>query len=350
MKLHPKSRILVIRLSAIGDVARTLSAVSLLRKHYPNAYIAWAVEEKSLPVLEGDPSLNEVILFPRKTFTQLSRNPANWFEFIRTWKNFVHSLQSHHFDIVLDFHGIFKSGLISFFSRAPIRIGYSRPLVKEWNWLFSNHKVTLSNPNLNRYDRNRALIEQWIPSAPSDPTPMYISLKDQEKIGHFLNEIKIKQSNGTTLHSVILHPGASKAHKQWQPEKFAQLADGLMESEKVALILTWGPGEKELAEKVKSLIKHKDHVFLAPDLNLKQFAELTSRIDLFISADSGPMHIAATMGANQIALFGPTDPKVNDPNNPKATLIKAKDFKNINAMQEIQVEEVLHIARLKLIQ
>lgn len=341
MKLRPKSRILIVRLSAIGDVARTLSAVSLLRKEYPETFIAWVVEEKSKPVLDGDPALDEVILFPRKTFTQLSRNPAHWPAFFREWKKFTKKLQSYHFDLVLDFHGIFKSGLIAWFSGAPIRVGYNRAAVKEWNWLFTNQKIALPKADLNRYDRNRALVAQWISDKPSDPTPMYIALKDQEKISHFLNELKLRKTNGAPQKCVILHPGASKPHKRWQTEKFAQLADLLIETEKVTVILTWGPGEKELAEKVKSLANNKEQLFLAPDLSLKQFAELTSRINLFVSADSGPMHIAASMGANQIALFGPTDPKVNDPHNPKATLV--------TTMHEVTVEEVLHLCRLKLI-
>ncbi len=342
MKLRPKSRILIVRLSAIGDVARTLSAVSLLRKEYPEAFLAWVVEEKSKPVLDGDPALDEVILFPRKTFTQLSQHPTQWPAFFREWKNFTKKLQSYHFDWVLDFHGIFKSGLIAWFSGAPIRVGYNRAAVKEWNWLFTNQKITLPQTDLNRYDRNRALVAPWVSDKPSDPTPMYIALKDQEKISHFLNEIKMKEPHGSQRKCVILHPGASKPHKQWQTEKFTQLADRLIETEKVIVIVTWGPGEKELAQKVAEMARDKNHIFLAPELTLKQFAELTSRIHLFVSADSGPMHIAAAMGANQIALFGPTDPKVNDPHNPKATLV--------TAMHEVSIDEVLHLCRLKLSQ
>lgn len=349
MELKPDSKICVIRLSAIGDVARTLSAVSLLRKHYPNAHFTWVVEEKSKPVLDDDPSLDEVILFPRKVFTRLSRNPRNWPQLFREWKAFTQKLKSKQFDVVLDFHGIFKSGLIAFFSAAPIRVGYKRKFVKEWNWFFTNVKIDLAHPDLNRYERNQALIQEWIPKVPADPTPMYISLKDQQTITHFLNEIILKHPNGSKPKCVILHPGASKPHKRWAAENYARLADKLIQTENVLIVLTWGPGEKELAEKVKGLIKIKDRVYLAPKLDLKQFAELTSRIDLFISADSGPMHIAATMGANQIAIFGPTDPKVNDPNNRNATLITAKDFHNLNAMEEISVDKVLHNARLKLI-
>ncbi len=349
MELKPKSKLLVLRLSAIGDVARTVSAVSLLRKHHPCAFIAWCVEEKSLPVLEGDPSIDQVILFPRKTFTKLSKNPKNWPAFYQEWKKFVAQLRSYDFDLVLDFHGIFKTGLIGWASKAPIRVGFRREFVKEWSWLFTNMKIPLASPDLNRYDRNQALIQKWVPNVASDPTPMYISLKDQEKISVFLNEIQMNQKNGTTSKNVIIHPGASKPHKRWQTEKFVALADGLIETENVNIILTWGPGEKELAESVQQQIKQSDHVFLAPTLDLKQFAELTSRIDLFISADSGPMHIAATMASNQIAIFGPTDPIVNDPNNPKATVIKAKDFHNQNAMEDVSVEEVLHVSRLKLL-
>lgn len=350
MELKPKSRILVIRLSAIGDVARTLSAVTLLRRQYPQAYIAWVVEEKSSPILDGDPAIDEIILFPRMRYSRLIKNPFKWPQLIKDWVQFARKLKSYRFDVVFDFHGILKSGLISFFTGAKHRIGYTRPFVKEMNWLFSNIKIPLENSRLNRYDRNRELVSRWVTGSKSDPIPLFVSLQDQQRISLFLKQIEIEKGFKNPRKIVVLHPGASKGRKQWPSERFSELADKLIQNEKVVVILTWGPGEKELAEKVLGQVKRKESIVLSQELSLKQLAELASRADLFVSADSGPMHIAAAMGARQIALFGPTDPMVNNPNNPKATVVHHPNDEGIpSTMNQIEVEEVLHLSRLKLI-
>lgn len=347
-ELPPQARILIIRLSAIGDVVRTLPAAALLRKNYPRSYLVWLVEEKASDVLKEDPILNEVWVFPRKKLAQLARNPLCWWELIKwTWQ-FTQKLREKKFDLILDFHGIFKSGFLGWLSGAPLRVGYARAFVKELNGLFTNFKVPLPVRPISRHERNFALIQTWVSEKELRPTPIVVPIRDQARMALFLRRAPKEPGR----RRVLLHPGASKSHKRWFAERYAQVADALIEAEGAQVVLTWGPNEKQAAEAVRAAMQHKEEALLSPELSLKQLAELASQCDLFISTDSGPMHIAAAMGARQIALFGPTDPAVNLPNNPKAAVLYHKvpcspcraGCPDKTCLKQITAEEVLSAA------
>src|SRR5512135_3432 len=119
-------RILILRLSAVGDVVRTLPAVRALRKLLPSSRITWLVEEPSKGFLESQPEVNEVLLFPRRRWSDGIRSPWTVARTFSEMLQFVRRLRKQRFDLVLDFHGIIKSGLISLLSGAPVRIGYDR--------------------------------------------------------------------------------------------------------------------------------------------------------------------------------------------------------------------------------
>ena len=121
-------RILVILLGAIGDVTRALPLLSRLRRAYPQAHIAWAVEPAAAALLDYHPALDEILLYQR------SRGSRTFLPFLRTVRN-------HHFDLVLDLQRHLKSGLVSLWSRAPVRLGFHRSNTKEGNWLFNTHTI-----------------------------------------------------------------------------------------------------------------------------------------------------------------------------------------------------------------
>ena len=152
-------KILILRLSAVGDVLRTLPAVMALRKYLPSSYIAWVVEEPSKTLLESQPGIDQVILFPRKRWTKGMKSAVKLWKTLKEMGQFVLELRKKKYDIVFDFHGIIKSGMISYLSGAPKRIGYDRTSSKEGNFLFSNIKVKLPKERISRYQRNFALLK-----------------------------------------------------------------------------------------------------------------------------------------------------------------------------------------------
>ena len=124
-------RILIIRLSAVGDVIRTLPAVKAIKTYYPSSSVTWVVEEPSRALLESQPEIDEVILFPRRRWVEGIKSPRKMWRTMREAWQFILDIRRGRFDVVLDFHGILKSGLLSFLSGSPVRVGFDRRTSRE---------------------------------------------------------------------------------------------------------------------------------------------------------------------------------------------------------------------------
>ena len=340
-------RILIIRLSAIGDVVRTLPALRALRSRFPSACIAWAVEENAYDLLEHHPDLDRVFLFKRKKWTEEIVGAHTIVKPLEEVRAFFKAIREDHFDMVLDFHGILKSGVISILSGAPVRVGFSRNYCKEGNYLFNNRHIDVENASLNRIERNLRFIRfLGIDSANHDPI-VPITDEDRNVIDTFLQEKGLVHR--TPL--IAIHPGTSSKtlYKRWDPLSYARVADTLIERYNAHIVWTWGPDELEA---VTSAVAHmKRDSTVACRVSLRQLAELFRRCDLFLGSDSGPMHIASFVKTPVVVIYGPTDHRINAPyeNSPHRVLRKdvscnpcrKRDCSSVACMSSITPEEVI---------
>jgi heptosyltransferase-1 len=303
-------KILILRLSAVGDVIRTLPAVKAIKNFFPFSYIAWVAEEPSAPLLENQPEINEVILFPRMRWADGIKSAKRIWGTIREVQRFVLDLRKRKFNIVLDFHGILKSGLISIVSGCPKRIGFGRKSSKEWNFLFSNIKVSVPEDRMSRFQKNFALL-QGIGLDVKNFTPTFHApIEDKEYIESFFKNL----SEPVHKPIVAIHPGTSPKtfYKKWMPDQYAQLADRLIDELNAIVIFTWGPGELKWVEGIRREMKAPS--ILGPKTKtLTQLGEVFKRCDVYIGGDTGPMHIASLIGIPVVVIYGPTDPIVNEP-------------------------------------
>lgn len=304
-----EKRILVIRLSAIGDVIRTLPAVQALKTQLPSS-ISWVVEEPSKTLLESQPEIDEVILFPRKRWSEGIRSIRRWkrtfFEVVR----FIFYLRGKNFDIALDFHGILKSGLLSFFSGAFKRVGFARRWSKEGNFLFSNVKVDLPEERISRYRRNFILLKGVGLNTTDPPFQFHIPYKDRSYVDSFFSQLP----NPIQRPLIAIHPGSSPKtiYKRWMPDRYGALADQIIREFKATVLFTWGPEELEEVKAIQS--KMSELSFLGPRTHsLTQLGEIYRRCDLYIGGDTGPTHIASLVKVPVVVIFGPTDPVENEP-------------------------------------
>jgi heptosyltransferase-1 len=302
------SRILIIRLSSIGDVVRTLPALTSLRQEHPNAHIAWAVEDKSSGILEGHPHLNEIIIFERKKIVSSLINPLRFVEGLSTLNRFVKTMRQGNYDLVFDFHGVLKSGIIARLSKCPNRIGYEKAFIKEFNHLFTNKKINPGYVRLPRVKRNLEMVKPFV-SAENITDKAVLGLKPEHR--NKAREFIAEKFNGS--HPLVaIHPGTSRDLKKWLPQSYARLCDMLAESLKARIMLTWGPGEIEDVRKIRSLAKSKPELGMRTE-SLLDLAALFEMCDLMITVDSGPMHIGSAVGTPLVAMFGPTDIQLNAP-------------------------------------
>lgn len=291
-------RILIIRLSSIGDVVRVLPALHTLRDAHSNAQIDWAVEPKSADIVEGHPGVDRVLVFER---------PPEFVPALKAFWAFCKQIRESRYDIILDFHGILKSGLISAFSGVPKRYGFARPRSREGSWLFTNHKVKLPSTSLNRVEENLLLCAALCPRRKSSNVSIFVPNEVQEEVDAFFESA----FDGGKL-VVAVHVPVEREEKQWPVPYFAELSDLLLADGRFEVMLTWGPGQFSVIEDV--LGKTRRSPVVAPETpDLKHYAWLAHRADLYFGGDTGPMHIAWAMGTPVVAFFGGTDPVQHAP-------------------------------------
>ncbi len=303
-------RILIIRLSAIGDIVRTLPAVHALRERYPRAYISWVVEEKARDILLYQPEIDEVIVFQRKRWGKGILNPLTFARTIREVYQFIKELRDKRHNVALDFHGILKSGLISYLSGARERVGYERGFCKEWNHLFNNRRVSPRSKRISRFERNFALIGFMGVGGVRGGMRLHVSREDVDYVDQFLG----KRDQEVSGPLIAIHPGTSPTtpYKRWPPERYGELADRLVDELGASVLFTWGPGEKPVVDEVRARMR-RDSIVAPETASLRQLAALFRRCSLYIGGDTGPMHIASLVGTPVVGIFGPTDPIVNAP-------------------------------------
>jgi 3-deoxy-D-manno-octulosonic-acid transferase/heptosyltransferase-1 len=305
----PPGAILVIRLGAVGDVVRTLPAVSCLRRSFPGARIAWAVEEPSREILEGHPDLDEVLVLRRRALVAGMRlgGTAAAAAHLRA---LAAALRGRGFDWAVDFHGTLKSAILARLSAAPRRIGFGRGHAREMSHLLYTDVAPLPRGRAGRIPRAaRALaLARHAGADTSDPRRL---LPVREEAAASVRRFLEAEAPGRPR--VLVAPGtsAAQAYKRYPVPLLARLADRIAEGSGASVILAWGPGERAAAEEVLARMARRG--ILAPPTSLTELAELARSCDLFVGSDSGPLHLAAAAGAPVVALYGPTDPLVNAP-------------------------------------
>ena len=312
-----RPRIVFIRLGAIGDVARTLPALSLVRKHLPDAFLAWVVEDRAYPLLRRHPDLDQVILLDRRALTRQLSAPDTFFHGFASAGGVLSELRKGRFTIALDFQGTFKSGIIALATGAEQRIGYDAASVKEGNHLFTNVHVALPPPPLHRVLRNVALLAPLGIHERPERVAARLPLTDAEREEADRVLAAIEVPPGAPF--VFLYPGSSgrQAYKRIPAAILAGIAGRLAGSKNgpggstPILVLGTGPGEEAVAQAIRA--QAGDCVRELPPTTLMGMAEVIRRAALFIGGDTGPMHLAWLQGVPVIAVFGPTDPALNAP-------------------------------------
>lgn len=340
-------RLLIIRLGALGDVIRTLPALRAIRHRFPRAHISWLVEEGSRELLEGHPDLDQVILLPRRTLSSEFRRPWHLHRGLGRLAGVVRRLRAERFDAVFDLHGLLKSGLLARASGARVRFGFPRELGREGNHRFLTHLLPVPTEVVNRVDR----LSRMLSAAGIDPRPeagcgIFPSDDAFAIVDRYLEEaLPDVQSNSQGLAVFAVGSSTQQAWKRWPVEHYADLAASLVQRLPVEVVLSWGPGEKKMAEAVLEAAGPTQHIHLAPPLRLMELSALLERCHLFVGGDSGPMHLAAAMGTAVVGIFGPTDPELNRPLAPGGfhSVHPDRDYGSLSKQQlrqTVRMEEV----------
>ena len=340
--------ILLVKLSALGDVIHTLPSLAALRRLYPRAHITWVVEEEAADLLMGHPDLDAVLVSGRKRwFRDLCRGRVR--PLLAEGPAFVRALRSRSYDLVIDFHGLFKSAVIVGLSAGKRRLGYDS--LQELSGLVLTETIP---ERLDKHAVDRYLDLVCHLGAPR-PEPVFPlpSLSEQDaRMARLLREQGIDPDGPF----VAISPQALWPTKGWPGERFSLLADRIAGDLGVPVVFT---GTADAAMPAAPQRAGAAVANLAGKTGLRDLACVLKRSSLLVTPDSGPMHLAAAVGTPTVALFGPTNPARTGPyGNAHVVLRRAlacspcyrKTCKTRECLDAIPVEEVFAAVEERLAQ
>ncbi len=304
--LQPTSRLLILRLSAMGDVINTLPALDAIRRGFPKAFIGWIVEDRFAELLRNHPSIDRVHVAPRRMWQR------EWWTALPRIAAFVREVRRERYELVLDFQSNLRSSTYGLLSGVRRRAGFARGHCREESYLLRNVHIVPPAARTNRVLKNLSVAAYLGAPIEGAGYRLPASPESEARVREFLAR------QGLARFAVV-HPGVSEYGKikRWSPERYSALADRLRERLDVPAVVTWGPGERELAEQVAT-----GHGVLSMETrSLLDLAELIRRAALFVGCDSGPLHLASAVGTPCVGLFGPKDPVLYRPYNPRHRIV-----------------------------
>ena len=221
-----RPRILVLRLSALGDVILAMTAVATLRRAMPHAHITWLVEDRFQGLLHGLADIDEVLVFPRNRWRGRAKRIGTLFPTIGEAAVFLRDLRRRRFDLTLDFQGNLKSAVFNFAARSPRRVGFVRGASREMNHLANNEHVTPPPDTRHRLHKDLSLVAGFEGVGDSVAPTFRLRPEDETVARDFLEEVGLA---GRPF--AVLHPGTSKFgdFKRWPTGKYAERAAKLRE-------------------------------------------------------------------------------------------------------------------------
>lgn len=308
MDINKTKRILIFNVNWLGDVLFSTAVIRNIKRNFPDSYIACIIPTRCEPVLEGNPHLDEVIIFDEKS---IHKNALEKLKFVKL-------LKTKKFDMVFLLHRSFSRALICRLACIPQRIGY---YTKKRAFLLTKSIMPPDRDSMHRIDYYLHIIENFGLKIKDKHTEFFISQQDKESVDNFLNAYAVAKNDFL----IGINPGGNWLAKRWPKEYWAELADKLISEFGFKVIITGSSSDIALTKSIHKLMKEKA-IAAAALLNIKQLGALCERLDLFITADTGPLHIANAVGAKKIiALFGPTHPDITGPVPKTAVSILRKD-------------------------
>jgi heptosyltransferase-1 len=304
-------RILIVKLSSIGDVVHALPAAAFIKRAIPKAHISWVVERRASEILKDSPVIDHLIeidtrswrrqLLARRTTLEVRARLADLRQPGSRGNGYG------RFDVAIDLQGLIKSGVVARASGARRRIGFeSCDLREKASRLFLTEQVITSDLK-HVIEKNLAVARAAAGAGGSVANP-----RDYEfPISLTSDDERFAAGREQQGRFAILNPGGGWPTKLWPAERFGQLADWLLEEHRLKSIVTYGPGEEALANEVAASSQARAARPLAS--TLKQFVALARRASLFVGGDTGPLHLAAASGAPIVGIYGPTSPERNGP-------------------------------------
>lgn len=290
--------ILVVKLSAIGDVIHALPVSYAIKESFPHSHLTWVVEPPAYDILNGNPYIDEILVFEKKKF-------KSWRGFLSNFTPFRGKLRKRKYDASLDLQGLFKSAAIAYVAQAKERLGTC-------NMREMSDKV--SRPVVGPHAEGH-IVERYLDVArelgckvKKVVFPVKITDADTKKTTLIMEHYGHRLQNPYA----VLVVGANWPNKRWPAKYFAALSDWLYERGIVPIIVGNGAVDAATAADIKAMCEIPP-IDLVDRTSLKQLAYVVQNAEAVVGGDTGPVHLSAGLGTKTVMLMGPTDANRNGP-------------------------------------
>ena len=289
-------KILLIKPSALGDIALALPVLSMLRKSFPDAKISWFVRPEYKPLLDCTGELDDMIIFDRRALGKWWYSPKAFRQLV----GLVRRLRREKFDLILDLQGLFRTAMFAWVSGSKKRFGMKT--AREFATLFYTDKIAMEDDSVHVIDYYRKIAAAAGASDSAVEYNLSPTAQALDSIGSLLAE------HGIEKHQYVVFIATSaRSNKCWPVEKFAVLAEKITQQFKLSIVTAATAAEKIITSRLTSAAK-VPIVDLAGLTDIYQLIALLKNARLVISNDTGPGHIAVALGIPTVLILGPTNP------------------------------------------
>ena len=331
-------RILIVRLSAMGDVIHTLPAAYALRAAFPHSQIGWLIEERWAELLCAPAT-------PRRGPRSPQRPLVDWVHTVKLtgWRKALFSLstaqqiatvwndiRSSHYDIAIDLQGAIRSAVLASWSKAQDVYGAAEPRESPASMWYTRRVIARGTHVI---DQNLSLVESVAQTElPRGRVQLPLDPEAESRVSLLLPKLVSSQF-------AILNPGAGWGAKRWPAARYGEVARRLAE-EGITSLINYGPGEENLLDEAIAASNGSATPFSG---SLSDLISLTRRASLFIGGDTGPMHLAAALNVPVAAIFGPTDPARTGPYSTRSLVLRSASSPTTHARRSQPDEGMLEI-------
>ena len=288
----PLDRICIVMMSAVGDAVHVLPVITAIKRHRPSAHITWVLQPGPATLVRGHPALDEIVLFDRSKGS-------------RAFVDVRRELAKKRFDVVINLQVYFKAGIVTSFTRAPIKLGFDRARARDLNWLFTNRKIPPHAQGQHVQDQYFEFLTAL--DVPFEPISWNLGPWPEERAWQreFFSPLT------RPVASIVV--ATSKPQKDWLPERWAEVVDRLTEDYGLQPVLVGGRSPRELHAESIIMTRARHRPLSALGSGLRKLVSILDGSALVLAPDTGPLHMAVALERPVVSLIGYTNPKRTGP-------------------------------------
>ena len=285
-------RVCIVMMSAVGDAVHVLPVINAIKRHHPGSQITWVLQPGPASLVRGHPSVDDIIIFDRA-------------KGLRAFTDIRSELAKRRFDVVVNLQVYFKAGLVTSFTRAPVKLGFDRARARDFNWLFTTHKIPPHPVGQHVQDQYFEFLTAL--GVPHEPVVWGLGPWSHELA--WQRDFFAKMTRPVTAIVVA----TSKPQKDWPPERWAEVVDALYADYGLQPVLVGGRSPRELHAEQVIMAKARHRPVSALGSGLRNLVGILDGSALVLAPDTGPLHMAVALDRPVVSLIGYTNPKRTGP-------------------------------------